>query len=166
VQKVGAFLLVGMMWGCTNPFLKNGTEALPSVTRGSRLAQFAAEVRHRARDELRHSQFVPIAQMYCIFTRWKFYIPFGINQAGSLVYIYLLGQTDISIAVPTCNSLTFVRQRQRATSFMSSPRACLQVFTAVTCHLLGEKVDRPLLMYTGILLILCGITICIWSKST
>ncbi len=76
----------------------------------------------------------------------KFVIPFALNQSASLLYVYLLGSSgmshkvnqdhsanlisahimllDISMAVPICNSLTFV-------------------FTAITSVILGEYPARP-----------------------
>ena len=99
-----------------------------------------------------------------------------VNQSGSLVYYYLLGScgtqptpflflcythpthphtcnnnnhvhptTDISMAGPLCNSLTFV-------------------FTALTSHLLGERVDHPTRAALGVLLVLLGVTLCVASK--
>lgn len=47
-------------------------------------------------------------------------IPFILNQLGSLIYIFALQSTNLSIAVPIANSLTFV-------------------FTALTAHFIGEN---------------------------
>ncbi|CAN0384234.1 unnamed protein product [Scytosiphon promiscuus] len=51
------------------------------------------------------------------------------------------------MAVPVCNALTFV-------------------FTAVTALCLGEKADRPLRKLAGMLLVLCGIAVCVGSKAS
>jgi len=53
--------------------------------------------------------------------------------------------TDISLTVPLCNSLTFV-------------------FTALTSHLLGERVDNPLRAALGVLLVLLGVSLCVASE--
>ncbi|DAZ96489.1 TPA: hypothetical protein N0F65_008356 [Lagenidium giganteum] len=76
---------------------------------------------------------------------WRFILPFALNQSGSAAYVYLLGSSDISNAVPICNSLTFV-------------------FTAITSRLMGEKPRRPAWTYGGMVLILAGVAICLNSK--
>lgn len=50
--------------------------------------------------------------------------------------------SDISLAVPICNSLTFV-------------------FTALTSHLLGERVDDPVRVGLGCALVLAGVSLCV-----
>ena len=62
------------------------------------------------------------------------------------MYIYYYLHTDISLAVPICNALTFV-------------------FTALTSYLLGEKVENPLRVMIGCLCVLLGVTICVMSKT-
>lgn len=53
--------------------------------------------------------------------------------------------TDISMAVPVCNALTFV-------------------FTAATAMWLGERVDHPGRKLLGMASVLLGIAICVASK--
>lgn len=106
---------------------------------------------------------------YC-FT--QYILPFILNQCGSVLYFLTLQSTDISLAVPVSNSLTFV-------------------FTAITGWFLGEEkvhkseyiwnyfnvsvkgnVMNYLLYdslyfsdtYLGMILILCGTTLCCWDK--
>uniref|UniRef100_A0A3Q0RDJ0 Transmembrane protein 234 n=1 Tax=Amphilophus citrinellus TaxID=61819 RepID=A0A3Q0RDJ0_AMPCI len=40
-----SLLLVSVLWGCTNPFLKRGTEGIENVTKTSRVAQVLAELK-------------------------------------------------------------------------------------------------------------------------
>ncbi|KAL7682937.1 putative transmembrane family 234 protein [Plasmopara halstedii] len=86
-----------------------------------------------------------VKQFVGLVKNWQFLVPFALNQSGSVVYVYLLGSVDISNAVPISNSLTFV-------------------FTAITSRLLGEKPQRPRSTYTGMVLILLGVAICLHSK--
>ena len=130
----------------------------------------------------------------CFFLLLQAALAFLVNQSGSLVFYYLLGfcgrshsptvsslppslppsllscslsppnphsdsfmhttpnythihthMPDISLAVPLCNSLTFV-------------------FTALTSHLLGERVDNPLRAAAGVVLVLLGVSLCVASK--
>lgn len=47
-----SFVIVGAIWGCTNPFLKEGTEEQSVLKKDSRIAQFFYE-------------------LYLTFTNWK-----------------------------------------------------------------------------------------------
>ncbi|XP_008294492.1 transmembrane protein 234 [Stegastes partitus] len=89
VVELLSLLLVSVLWGCTNPFLKRGTEGLEEVTRTSRVSQLLAEVKF-------------------LFLNFKYLVPFLLNQSGSLVYYYTLSTAELSLAVPVANSLTFL----------------------------------------------------------
>lgn len=45
VGEVAALILVAILWGTTNPFLKRGTVGLEQVKRESRLQQMLAEIK-------------------------------------------------------------------------------------------------------------------------
>ncbi|XP_061651652.1 transmembrane protein 234 isoform X2 [Phyllopteryx taeniolatus] len=87
--EVLSLLLVSALWGCTNPFLKRGTEGIEHVSKSGKVAQFLAELKF-------------------LFLNVKYLIPFVLNQCGSLVYYYTLSTADLSLAVPVSNSLTFL----------------------------------------------------------
>lgn len=74
----------------------------------------------------------------------QFFVPFVVNQSGSVLYYYLLGSVDLSMAVPICNSLTFV-------------------FTALASRLLGEQQVGPRII-GGMVCILAGVSVCVYSK--
>ena len=82
--------------------------------------------------------------LFFLFIKPGIFLPIFINQLGSIAFYYLLATDDISIAVPLCNSLTFA-------------------FTGITGWFLGEKIQQPILFLIGILLILCGIYLCVIS---
>ncbi|CAB3370756.1 Hypothetical predicted protein [Cloeon dipterum] len=76
--------------------------------------------------------------------KWQYILPFLLNQCGSVVYFLTLQQTDLSLAVPIANALTFL-------------------FTALVGHLLGEeKIDKETLC--GITLVVVGISLCVYGK--
>ncbi|TDH68290.1 hypothetical protein CCR75_003247 [Bremia lactucae] len=146
-----SFLFVGALWGCTNPFIKRGSNNKCIYTRKDNSI----------------GEYVKL--VVGLVRNWQFMLPFALNQSGSIFYVYLLGSAgtfpltlngegntglrlnfflvaiDISNAVPICNSLTFV-------------------FTAITSRLLGEKPQRSVSTYTGVVLILLGVAICYDSK--
>ncbi|CAM9233058.1 unnamed protein product [Scytosiphon promiscuus] len=140
-----SFILVGACWGCTTPFIKDGTSAEPkpdipdtrhpgdAETRG----KTAASKGNRLRDML-----APLRSLASV----KAAVPFLLNQSGSTLFYYLLSSQDISTAVPVCNALSLV-------------------FTAATATWLGETVDHPLRTFAGILLVLGGLAVCVASKA-
>jgi len=94
VSKSGFWLtLVGILWGCSNPLMKLGSEG---ITKFSNQNQ-------------NHNSVVKIIlEFWYLFTRWQYVIPFLINMIGSVIFFYSLSQLDLSLVGPICNSLTFL----------------------------------------------------------
>ncbi|XP_076733663.1 transmembrane protein 234 isoform X2 [Maylandia zebra] len=86
VVELLSLLLVSVLWGCTNPFLKRGTEGIENVTKTSKVAQLLAELRF-------------------LFLNIKYLVPFLLNQSGSVVYYYTLSTTANSLTL-LCTLLT------------------------------------------------------------
>ncbi|NWV09724.1 TM234 protein, partial [Ptilonorhynchus violaceus] len=68
-------------------------------------------------------------------------VPFLINQSGSLLFYLALASTDLSLAVPLCNSLALI-------------------VTLVTGRILGEDIGGKRAV-AGMLLTILGISLCI-----
>ncbi|XP_043793621.1 transmembrane protein 234 homolog [Apis laboriosa] len=118
-------IVVPFIWGITNPFIKKGAKGLENVKSSSKFGQFFEE-------------FV------FLITNLKYLVPFIINQSGSILYFLTLSKTDISLAIPVTNSLTFM-------------------VTAITGSILGEeKIHKN--TYIGMILILIGTILCCWDK--
>ncbi|XP_065332017.1 transmembrane protein 234 homolog [Cloeon dipterum] len=118
-------LAVGALWGGTNPFIKRGSKGVQKVHSPNKITQIILEIKY-------------------LFTQWQYILPFLLNQCGSVVYFLTLQQTDLSLAVPIANALTFL-------------------FTALVGHLLGEeKIDKETLC--GITLVVVGISLCVYGK--
>ncbi|XP_059805132.1 transmembrane protein 234 [Hypanus sabinus] len=89
VLEAFCLILVAVLWGATNPFLKKGTEGIEKVKCGNAVAQLFAEMK------------------FLIFN-YKYMIPFLLNQSGSVLYYFTLASTDLSLAVLMSNALTFL----------------------------------------------------------
>ncbi|NXX52185.1 TM234 protein, partial [Scopus umbretta] len=68
-------------------------------------------------------------------------VPFLLNQGGSLLFYLTLASTDLSLAVPLCNSLALI-------------------VTLVTGRILGEDVGGKRAV-AGMLLTVLGVTLCV-----
>lgn len=122
-------MVVAAIWGCTNPLLKAGNEATATVAKSGNAVGDA------------------LKQIAATLLNWRFSIPFLVNQSGSLVYYYLLGSTEISMAVPIVNSLTFV-------------------FTALAAAALGERAQLNWSTVAGSAMIAAGVGICVLAKQS
>ncbi|NXY51563.1 TM234 protein, partial [Ceuthmochares aereus] len=68
-------------------------------------------------------------------------VPFLLNQGGSLLFYLTLASTDLSLAVPLCNSLALI-------------------VTLVTGRILGEDIGGKRAV-VGMLLTVLGVTLCV-----
>ncbi|XP_021188545.2 transmembrane protein 234 homolog isoform X1 [Helicoverpa armigera] len=89
LEAIGLLVLTGVLWGCTNPFIRQGTKGLRDVTATTLIGQVWAEVSF-------------------LLGNWKYVVPWLVNQAGSLSYLAAVQRAPLSVAVPTANSLAFV----------------------------------------------------------
>lgn len=89
VVELVCMVLVGILWGVTNPFLKTGSEGLEKIKKDRWILQLLEEIKF-------------------LVLNYKCLIPFLLNQCGSLLYYFTLASSDLSLAVPICNSLASV----------------------------------------------------------
>ncbi|KAI1895115.1 hypothetical protein AGOR_G00102970 [Albula goreensis] len=125
LTEVLCLVVVAALWGGTNPFLRKGTEGIEEVKKSNFVMQFLGEVKF-------------------LFLNVKYMVPFLLNQSGSLVYYLTLASTDLSLAVPVANSLTFL-------------------FTLLTGKLLGEDIGGKRAVL-GMCLTTLGVTLCVLSS--
>lgn len=120
-------MLVAALWGGTQPLLKRASAGLQQVHEQTWARQLLQE-------------------MKTLFLNTEYLMPFLLNQSGSLVYYLTLASTDLTLAVPICNSLAIV-------------------FTLIVGKVLGEDVGGKQAV-AGMVLTIIGITLCITSSVT
>ena len=126
-----SLVLVGAFWGCTNPMLRKGAlEEHPSTT-----------------DDKESSLLSFLIVTLSKFRRIRVWLPYALNQCGSLLYYWLLANSDLSMAVPVCNALSLV-------------------FSCITSYALGERADQPIRALVGSALVMIGVAICMSSQET
>lgn len=126
LDAVSSLIAVGILWGATNPFIKKGSAGVENVKAPHSSLQLLREVKYLA-------------------CRWQYMLPFILNQCGSVLYYITLGTSDLTLAVPVANSLTFVT-------------------TALCGWAVGEEAPNRSTCF-GILLVLCGIALCCLDKT-
>ncbi|CAO3624951.1 unnamed protein product [Cunninghamella echinulata] len=125
IQQFTGFILVAICWGSTNNFIKSGSAGLENISNQypqGGIKKWFAELKY-------------------LLTRWQYVLPLALNLSGSVVYYYTLGKSEMSLAVPITNSLTFV-------------------FSLLTGLLLGEKLGGRD-TWIGMVLIIVGVLICV-----
>ncbi|KAI1446172.1 hypothetical protein F5Y02DRAFT_383141 [Annulohypoxylon stygium] len=139
INYVAGFLLVGIAWGLTTPFIR-------------RAARYHNPPVHPllSRDDVKASWFK--SKLYGTFfavidllRNPRYAIPLLINLTGSVWFFLLIGQAELSLTVPIVNTLAFL-------------------FTV-----LGDWwVDRKVISrntWIGMILSIGGIALCVQSKS-
>uniref|UniRef100_A0A8C7ZMN7 Transmembrane protein 234 n=1 Tax=Oryzias sinensis TaxID=183150 RepID=A0A8C7ZMN7_9TELE len=150
IGELLSLVLVSILWGCTNPFLKRGTEGLEKVTQPNRVSQILAEIKFLFLNfkvcfiNINSSTFKLDAWLISFSVSCQYLLPFLMNQAGSVFYYYTLSTTDLSLAVPVTNSLTLL---------------C----TLLTGKLLGEEFGGKKAV-VGMVLTMAGVSLCIISS--
>uniref|UniRef100_T1JIB5 Transmembrane protein 234 n=1 Tax=Strigamia maritima TaxID=126957 RepID=T1JIB5_STRMM len=74
LETIFNLILVGCIWGVTNPLMKRGSIGIENIHQSNTCLQFLAEVK------------------FLLFS-WKYMLPFLINLSGSVVYLISLGHT-------------------------------------------------------------------------
>ncbi|KYO01819.1 conserved protein, unknown function [Plasmodium gaboni] len=77
------YFIIGILWGCTNAYMKKGCI-------------------YKSNDEN-----IKKENILSIFTNYYIIVPYILNQIGSLFYYYLLSTSDISLVMPLCNTCSF-----------------------------------------------------------
>ncbi|VDI10812.1 Hypothetical predicted protein [Mytilus galloprovincialis] len=119
------FVVVATLWGGTNPLIKRESQGVERIKRNSKVKQILAE-------------------LYFLFSNWKYCMAFLLNQSGSVLFYLTLASVELSLAVPVTNSLTFI-------------------FTMLSGHFLGEKI-QSLETFIGVAMVVLGVALCVSNK--
>ena len=134
--NLASMVLVGALWGCTNPLLRKGAVETDDDAKSNNQTIDASTTA---------SSFLTSSlKRFCNIKVW---LPYLLNQSGSIVFYILLSQSDLSSAVPVCNGLALVF------SLLTGIFVC------------GEPMDKPFRTFVGAALVLAGTTLCVSSST-
>ncbi|KAF5840242.1 hypothetical protein DUNSADRAFT_17345 [Dunaliella salina] len=117
---IAAVLLVGLLWGGTNPVVEKGAKLVKARLESSR-----------------HTSSLQSLQIHC--TTPSFIIPHLLNTAGSILFVYLLSlsNVDLGFVVPAANAtalaITGVISEQGQTQFSLKSAGLLTAGLALVC---------------------------------
>lgn len=150
--------IVGMLWGCTNPLLKQGSSGVAGEDSSTNDNTTEAESPSGEEEEegggrgektkkVEKKNIIKTALKDILFllSRWRYVVPFLVNQLGSVVFFWRLSGSDMSLVSPVANGLAFF-------------------FTAVTEMIFfnGKVTARAVL---GSTLVVLGVTLCTLAKT-
>lgn len=122
-RSVLGYVAVGVLWGCSNPFIKQAQGDSQSTNESA----------------MNLSNIVQSLKTF--ITNPRMFLPYMVNQSGSLIYYYMLSSEPVSRAGPICNSLTFM-------------------FTALTGYFyFREEVKNPGMLFLGVAIVIVSIAI-------
>ncbi|KIW76348.1 hypothetical protein Z517_11094 [Fonsecaea pedrosoi CBS 271.37] len=132
-----SFLLVGICWGFTTPFIRKAAvnytaPSHPSITDPNRswISRQVAKAFFTVLGLLRTPTYA---------------VPLLLNLTGSVWFFLLVGQAELSLTVPITNSLAFL-------------------FTVLgEWYAEGKLISRD--TWLGMVLVCGGIGLCVWSKT-
>ncbi|KAI1113523.1 integral membrane protein [Nemania sp. NC0429] len=161
INYVAGFLLVGLAWGLTTPFIR-------------RAAKTHAPPAHPllARDDVKASRlkstlYGAFFAVVDLLRNPGYAVPLIINLTGSVWFFLLIGQAELSLTVPIVNTLAFlftvlgdwwVEKKVIDRSESCSP-------TIAFFHEFAELTHRAPDTWIGMALSLTGIALCVHSKS-
>lgn len=136
-------ILVGALWGCTNPLLRQGAiESSSSQTDTDGVTN--TEDSSRPSSSTKPGILASILAFLSKLKTVSVWLPYAMNQSGSLLYYVTLAQSNLSLAVPICNALALV-------------------FSILTSLVLGERIHNPIQTVVGAALVVGGVTLCLYS---
>ena len=134
-----SLILVGAFWGCTNPLMRKGF-----VETKSAAEKCAHTNTVDGNDDGGGLKSFIIAKL-TLLANVKIWLPYLINQLGSLLYYKTLASSNLTLSVPICN-------------------ATAMVFSSITSAIMGERVNQPGRAALGVILVLSGVSICMYSS--
>jgi Putative transmembrane family 234 len=127
-MQAASLVVVGAFWGCTNPLLLRGSNEVVSSSKKNCNSE-----RPTLLEQLTKFRYVAV------------WLPYVLNQCGSLVFYLTLSQTGLSLAGPACNALALV-------------------FSVATSWYIGESIQRPVPTVIGAACVMVGVAICCASQ--
>jgi len=138
IELIMGYFITGIIWGSTNALMEIGSKD--------------DEKKEKAGDGKDGKN--ELSEGVKMFTRLAFLVPFLINQAASIFNNFLVAKSDLSIAVPIVNCVTFMA------TFITA-RLLVQRQAAKA----GRPNDAPSLIdprfFAGSVLIMAGLYLCL-----
>lgn len=140
-REVASLVLVGAFWGCTNPLLRRGSVEVAAVE-SARKSHSRTEISAATKSLSAQGLLSSLSR----FRNVKVWLPYALNQLGSVLFYISLSQSEMSLVVPISNGLALL-------------------FSIVTSYALGERLHQPMRTLIGVALVMGGVTMCLLSRT-
>lgn len=91
-MQLASCIGVGVLWGCTNSFIKRGSVVADSKASGT----------------TRRFSWSVVDLWFDLLTTWRFLLPQALNLVGSICFALLLGRSPLSLVVPVTNAVSLL----------------------------------------------------------
>ena len=142
VSEAISLLLVGALWGCTNPFMRKGFLETKSQNEDKGHDNISCNSGSSNTDGIIKTF---IHKKLALLVHIRVWLPYLIDQMGSLLYYKTLASSNLTLSVPIC-------------------KATAMVFSSITSAILGERVNQPYRATFGVILVLSGVAICMYAN--
>lgn len=99
-RYVLGFLVVGLAWGFTTPFMRRAAITSKAPSRPEMSSKDAPLVKRKV--------LGICYSIYDLISRPSYSVPLLLNLSGSIWFFLLVGQAELSLTVPVTNSLAFL----------------------------------------------------------
>lgn len=140
IQDYLSMIAVGALWGCTNPLLRRGAVQNKTISNGS-------DPGNSPPAAVTGDGWLSALETLKKFRRVQVWIPYALNQLGSVLFYFTLGKSEVSLAVPICNGLSLV-------------------FSIIASFLIGESIEDPVRTIVGSFLVVIGVALCVVSSTS
>ncbi|KAG8419695.1 hypothetical protein J3458_004540 [Metarhizium acridum] len=139
INYVVSFVLVGLAWGLTTPFIRRAARAHQPPPHPT--LELDSVKNHWLRSRL-YGAFFAVADL---LRNPRYAVPLLLNLTGSIWFFLLIGQAELSLTVPIVNTMAFL-------------------FTVLgEWYVEGKVISRD--TSVGMVLSLVGIALCVQSKT-
>jgi len=139
-----SLILVGALWGCTNPLLRQGAV---EVSKAPTTTTFSSLDGDSSASEPQNGFVDSLCSFFIKLKNMRVWLPYVVNQLGSVMYYFTLANSNLSLAVPICNALALV----------------FSIFASIA---LGEPIRRPWVTIVGATLVVTGVTLCLHDDTS
>ena len=87
-MQLASCVVVGVLWGCTNSFIKRGSV--------------------EAESKATPANWSVLNLWYNLLSTWRFLVPQALNLLGSVAFALLLGKAPLSFVVPVTNAVSLL----------------------------------------------------------
>ncbi|RDA92545.1 hypothetical protein CP533_4174 [Ophiocordyceps camponoti-saundersi (nom. inval.)] len=166
INYVLSFVLVGLAWGLTTPFIRRAARRRQLRQRPDSSSVAGAEDEPAPSPSVKKRLVSACVSVYDFVRDPSYSLPLLLNLSGSVWFFLLVGRAELSLTVPIVNTLAFLFT-VLGEWFVEGKVISKRQFPSIHESLFDSFIDWPVFQGTasGVVLSLAGIALCVHSKT-